>query len=132
MQTALIVVAIVAIVLVALAIADFLRKLGKTTEDVSRFLKVTEEELTSTAGEVRTALGSVDRLVKDVAETAERIDRLTCDVERLVEGVQVASAAAKAVKSSTAGLVSVYEGFKQGMRTLRGSKETNKEGTFDE
>lgn len=132
MQTALIVVAIVAIIFVVMVIADFLRKLGKTTEDVSHFLKVTEEELTSTAHDVRATLSDVDRLISDVADTTGRINRLTCEIERLVEGAQVASAAAKAVKSSTAGLVSVYEGFKQGIRTLWGSKETNKEGTFDE
>ena len=132
MQTALIVVAIVGILFVALAIADFLRKIGKASEDVSHFLKVTEEELTTTAAEVRNTLTSVDRLVTDVAQTAERVDRLTCEAERLVQGAQVATAAAKAVKSSTAGLFSVYEGVKQGIRALWGSKETNKEGTFDE
>lgn len=132
MQTALIVVAIVGILFVALAIADFLRKIGKASEDVSHFLKVTEEELTTTAAEVRNTLTSVDRLVTDVAQTAERVDRLTCEAERFVEGAQVATAAAKAVKSSTAGLFSVYEGVKQGIRALWGSKETNKEGTSNE
>ena len=132
MQTALIIVGIVAIVFVALAIADLLRKVGKASEDLSHFLKVTEEELSSTAAEIRTALGSVDHLVTDVAETAERIDRLACEAERLVGGAQVATAAARAVRSSTAGLSSVYEGVKQGIRALWGSKEINKEGTFDE
>ena len=132
MQTALIIVGIMAIVFVALAIADLLRKVGRVTEDLSHFLKVTEEELTATAKEVRDTLSDVDHLVTDVTETAERIGRLSGEVERIVDGVQIASSAAKAVKSSTAGLSSVYEGVKQGIRALWGSKETNKEGTFDE
>lgn len=132
MQTALIVVAIVGILVIAGSIADFLRKIGRASEDLSHFLKVTEEELTATATEVRNTLTSVDRLVTDVAETAERIDRLTCEAERLVEGARMASAAARAVKSSTAGVVSVYEGIRQGIKTLWGSKEINKEGTYDE
>ena len=132
MQTALYVVAIVGILVIAGAVADFLRKAGRTTEDLSHFLKATEEELTRTAAEIRNTLTSVDHLVTDVTETAERVSRLSGEVERLVEGVQVASAAARAVKSSTAGLSSVYEGVKQGIRALWGAKETNKEGTFDE
>jgi len=132
MQTALIVVAIIGILVIAGSIAGFLRKVGRTTEDLSHLLKVTEEELTATTAEVRNALGSVDHLISDVTQTTERISRLSREIERLVEGVQVASAAASAVKSSTAGLSSVYEGVKQGIKTLWGSKETNKEGTFDE
>jgi len=132
MQTALIVVAIVAIIFVALAIADLLRKIGKASEDLSHFLKVTEEELSTTAHDVRATLNDADRLISDLADTSGRINRLTGEIERLAEGAQVASAAAKAVKSSTAGLFSVYEGVKQGIKALLGSKETNKEGMFDE
>jgi len=40
--------------------------------------------------------------------------------------------AGKIAQSSASGLVSVYEGLKQGIRTLRGSQKAAKGGSSDE
>ena len=139
MQTALYVVGIAGIavfvaafVVVVAGVLREIRKIGQMSEDLSHFLKTAEEELSSTTRDARTALDDIDQLVVRVTETVGRIDKLAAGTERLVEGAHIAGAAAKAMRSSTAGLVSVYEGVKQGIRTLRGSQETNKEVTTDE
>ncbi len=139
MQTALQVVATIAIIVVAVGFIALVRgvlgglgKIVKTSEDASHFLRIAEEELAGTASEVRSAVSDVDRLVLKATETVERIDNVAEIGERLMDGAFVASSVAKTVKSSTATLISVYEGVKQGIRILRGSQETKKGGTSNE
>ena len=139
MQTVLFVVLSIAAIVVAAAFAVLVsgilreaRRIGRTCEDVSEFLKRTEEELTSTARDARTALGDIDQLLVKTTETVSHIEKVSEEAERLLSGAHMASAAAKAVQSSKAGVFSVYEGVKQGIRTLWGLQETNKEGTSDE
>lgn len=139
MQTALFVVGIVGIVvfvgafvILVWGVLRELRKIGQTTQDVSRFLATAEEELTSTTQDIRTALNDADKLTVDLAKTVERVDSIAEGVERIIEGTYVATAAVRAVKSSTGGLISVYEGIKQGIMTLCGSQESKKEGITDE
>jgi len=108
------------------------RKLGRTAEDLSSFLKTTEQELASTTENLRHAVLDVDRLVTEITCTVSKVERAASGIERIVEGVQAAAAATKIVRSSTGGLVSVYEGVKQGIKSLRGLQETDKEGTENE
>jgi uncharacterized protein YoxC len=126
-QTALLVVAILGIVafvgsfvILVLGILREIRKIGQATETVSETLDAVKEELTATAQDARVALQDVDRLTLQVTSTAERVDRVTEVIEHLVDGAHAASAAAKAMRSSTAGIAGVLEGIKQGIRTLYG------------
>ena len=96
-------------------------KVGQVSDDLSHFLKVTEDELVPTTRDARSALGGIDKLVVQITETVERVDNVAAGAERLLDASQVASAATSAVKSSAAGILSVYEGVKQGIKTLRGS-----------
>lgn len=139
MQTALLVVGIIAIALVALAIVVLvggvlreIRKIGKASEDLSRLLKTAEESCAELTRDTHTTLNDADKLIVEITDTVEHIDKVAEGTERLLNGALVVSTAAKAIKTSTAGLVSVLEGVKQGIKTLRGSEETNEEGTSDE
>lgn len=114
------------------AIVRELQKIGRTSEDLSRFLKATEDELLPTIRNARSTVSDVDRLVAGVTETVERIDRIATGAERLFDGTYVGSTAAQAMKSASARLLSVYKGVKQGIKALRGSKDTHKGGIVDE
>ena len=105
------------------------RKVGQTCEDLSHLMKTTEDELAQTTQHARTALADVDRLVIEVTDTVRHVDKAAYGLERIVSTVESATSALKLVKSSTGGLVSVYEGVKQGIKALRGANETDKEGT---
>lgn len=105
------------------------RKLGRTAEDLSRLMNTTEDELTQTTQHARNALLDVDRLVVELTETVRHVDNAAAGIERVVDTVETAASALKMVKSSTDGILSVYEGVKQGIRSFRGPRETEKEGT---
>ena len=139
METALLIVRLAAIVLITLAFIALVvgalrvqKKIGQASEDLSRFLKTADESCVGLTSDTRTTLNDIDRLVVGVANTAERIDKLAEGTEHLVNGAHIAYTAARALKSSTAGLVSVLEGVKQGINTLCGSQESDKGGTSDE
>jgi uncharacterized protein YoxC len=105
------------------------RKIGQTCEDLSSLMKTTEEELARTTEQTRIAMADVDRLVVEVTDAVKHVDNAANGIERIVETVESATSALHLVKSSTGGLVSVYEGVKQGIRALWGAHETDKEGT---
>lgn len=109
-----------------------MRAMGKAAEDLSHFLKVTEDEIAKTAVEVRTTLKDTDRLISTASDTVERVDNVVVEAERLLELAQAVSAATKAIRTSTVGLSSVYEGVKQGIRALYGHPESEKGGTQNE
>jgi len=138
-QTILILVGILAIIAIAGSVVWLssgamreLRKFGQTAEDVSHFLEVAEEEITNTTKEARSALSDVDRLVTTLGDTVERVDKVAAEVQRLMDIGVVATSTIRAVKSSTAGFASVYEGVKQGIKALYGSQQIHKGGTNDE
>lgn len=128
MEKALFVVAIVGIsvfvvsfVALVLGILRQMRKIGEATESLSSAVKALERELTLTAHDARMALHNIDRLAEQATETVEHVDSVALRIDRIIGGTSTAVAATKAVKSSTAALVSVYEAFKRGIKSLRGS-----------
>lgn len=139
LQAVLLIAASIALVVIAAAFAVLVRgalrelqKIGQASEDLSSFLKATEDELAPTIRNARSAVSNIDRLIASVTETAEKIDRIAGGAERLFDGTYVGSTAARAVKSASAGLLSVYEGVRQGIRTLRGPNDTDKGGKTNE
>lgn len=130
----LIVLMSVAILLLAGAfftLATAVGKIGRLSESISELTSTINDEVVPTAREARNALAGVNDLTGKLGETADRINRVAADVERVLEGSYVAEVAGKAIKSSASGLLSVYEGLKQGIRTLRESKESVKGGSSD-
>lgn len=118
------------IAFVVLAIA--LGRIGRLSDEISRLARTIDEEVGPTARDIRLAVNSVDKLVSRAAETMERIDRVAKEVERLLDVAYVADVAEKVAKTSVSGILSVYEGVKQGIRTLRGTRATAKEVSGNE
>jgi uncharacterized protein YoxC len=126
----------IAVLVIAVALAVLVsgilreaRKVGQACEDLSHLMKTTGDELAQTTQVTRTALADVDRLVVEVTDAVKHVDNAANGIERIVETVESATSALHLVKSSTGGLVSVYEGVKQGIKALWGAHETDKEGT---
>ena len=139
MLTVLLAVASIAVIVVTIAFVALVQgalrqagKIGQASEDLSHLLRVAEEELIGIRRDARSTLDEIDRLAGKLTDTVERIGKAAAGAQRLLDGVYVVSTAAKAVKSSTAGLLGVYEGVKQGIRILRGSQRTDKGGISDE
>lgn len=136
LQAILLVVSTIAIVVIAWAavvltqgVLREARKIGQATEDISRLLKATEDELVPTIRDARTAVNDADRLIVCATETVHRVDRLTGGAEDLLEGSIAGLAANRTVRSASATLLSVYEGVRQGIKILRGSSaETHHQG----
>lgn len=98
-----------------------LRKVGRATDELSELINTINTEIVPIAKSTTATLEEVDHLIADVTQTVGLVNRVAGGAERLMETAHVASAATQAVKSSTAGIISVYEGVKQGIKTLRGS-----------
>ena len=129
---ALAVAALVIAVAVAVLVSGLLRelkKVGRTCEDLSQFLNTTEQEIASTTEVVRQTVTDLDGVVAGVSRTVEKVESAVTGIEQIVQRAQAASSVARMVRSSTGGFASVYEGFKQGIRTLCGTQDSDKEGT---
>lgn len=126
MQATLLIVGIIAIASVAGAIVILvmgtlreMRKIGQASEDLSRFLKTAEESCAELSRDTHVTINDIDKLITGITETVERVDNIAEGTERLLNTAQVASTAIKSIKLSSAGLISVLEGVKQGIKTLR-------------
>jgi hypothetical protein len=125
-QISLFVVAIVAIVVATVTLVIFCRrmllearKVGRAAEDVSRFAQTADREITQFTQSAGVTLSNVDELAASASRAVERLDGVVESAERLIDVGQIALTATKAARSSTAAAVSVYEGIKQGIKTLR-------------
>lgn len=138
MQTVFLIIASIAIIVITIAIVILVRgvlpeikKIGKASEDLSRVADTLEHEITPAIKDIRETVTNTDILVKNTTQTICRIDRITESVDQLIHSTFIASTANKAIKSSTAGIISVYEGLRKGIKTLRDPNE-NKEVVKDE
>ncbi|MGB9588335.1 MAG: DUF948 domain-containing protein [Armatimonadota bacterium] len=122
----------VAFVLLVRGILRQVARIAQTLDEVSRFLRTAEQDLSAAARDIRVAAQGISKLASTSTSAAERIDSVAKSIQRLVDGAEIAAVAAKTLRSSTAGITSVYEGVKQGIRTLCGFRETEKGGTSNE
>jgi methyl-accepting chemotaxis protein len=119
--SAAVVVITVIVIFVARALLREMHKVGRVSDEMSDLMRKVNDEVLPVTKNVSTALGDIDNLVVQVTKTAERIDRVAGGAERLLDTAHVASAATKAASSAAAEVISVYEGVKRGIKTLRGS-----------
>ncbi|MDH7480366.1 MAG: DUF948 domain-containing protein [Armatimonadota bacterium] len=116
----------IALFLLAVAfiiLATMAGRIGKLSEEITKFVRDAREEFIPVAAEARSALANIDKLTNRAADIAERVSRVAEKAECLLDGAYVAEVAGRVVKSSASSLLSVYEGIKQGIKTLRKSKE---------
>lgn len=125
----------IALLLLAVAfvvLAVMVGKIGRLSVEITKFVEDAREELIPAAAEARSTLANINKLTNRTAEIAECVGRVAEKAECLLDGAYVAEVAGKVVKSSASSLLSVYEGIKQGIKTLRGSKEKNEGGARNE
>lgn len=117
---AILAVAIYVVILIRSAL-EVLQKAGRSVDEITKLTKTLNEEIVPITRNAASTLESADQLIEEVQQTVNLVNRVAGGAERLVETARMATAASHAVKSSTAGIISVYEGVKQGIKTLRGS-----------
>lgn len=117
---AILAVAIAFVVLVRSAL-QVLKKVGRTVDDLSELTSTLNREVVPITQNAASTLEDANKLIREVNQTVELVNRVAGGADRLIETARMATAASQAVKTSTAGLISVYEGVKQGIKTLRGS-----------
>lgn len=123
--------ATIAIVVLTAAILVFvqravveMRKVGKSADELSRFLLSTGEDIANTTEEARNVLDGSARLVASATETVEHVKCVAKRLERAADLVHVASTATKAVCSSTTSLGAICEGIKQAVKVLVSHEQT--------
>lgn len=131
MQTAFLIIASISVIIVTIAFVLLvkgvlceIRKIGKASEDLSKAADSLEHDIAPAIKDIRATVSSTDVLVKNTTQTISRIDRIADSVDQLIHNTYITTTAAKALKSSTAGIISVYEGVRKGIKSLRDSKET--------
>jgi uncharacterized protein YoxC len=116
-----IIVITVMVVAVGRSMMSEMRKVGQATDQLNGVLQRVNEEILPLAQNASKTISDMDVLVVNATGTAERINRLAASVESLLDTSNVATTATKVAKSTAAELISVYEGVKRGIKTLRGS-----------
>jgi len=98
-----------------------LENLGRTSTEMSELIRKVDKEIMPLTQSASAAIDDIDALVVQVTKTAKKIDKVAGGAERLLDTAHVASAATKAASSAAAEVISVYEGVKRGIKSLRGS-----------
>ncbi len=136
MTTGLLVACIVllSIILVMLvgAFVLFSRQIAKTARSLDETLKSVRDNIVPLTDDIRQLATDADGLVAQTRVQVERIDRITGQIERILEGRAVTDAAGRVVTSSRATVASVLEAVKQGLRALRSARDESKEESTDE
>lgn len=121
---------VVIVLVVGLAVVS--RRIGRAAGEMEETLRVMREEVLPLSGDLRQVLVNVDGLARSTREAVERVDRVAEAVGHLVEGRAAVGAASRAVESSRVTVVSLLEGIKQGLKTLRWARNESKEEPDDE
>ena len=117
---AILAIAIAFIVLVRSAL-QVLQKAGRAADRIATLTETLNREIIPVSKNAASTLESADKLIEDANLTVQLVNKVAGGADRLIETARMATAATHAVKSTTAGVISVYEGVKQGIKTLRGS-----------
>ena len=121
-------------ILIALVagLVTYLRRLNAAVSEIAQTQKTLRERVMPLSDDARQLIADTSGLVRSAREEVDRLIRITESLERLIEGKTVADAAGKAIASSRLVLVSLLEGLKQGLKTLRRSEAKPKEEPTDE
>jgi len=130
--TGLLVVVVVTLVVFAVGIVVYVRRLDDAVAELKLSLKEFRENTGPLCDDIRQVLTNTDGLVTSARGQMQSIARVTESVEHLVEGKTIMDAAGKAVSTSRSTLVSVLQGIKEGLRALRSSKKDSEEVSDNE
>ncbi len=131
MQTGLLTTIIVllsaTLIVLVIGVILYLQRISVALREAAETLKAAREEITPLARDTGALLKRVDDFAREACEVLGRVNHVVAVVERHVEGKSVTDAAAKAVSASRATVVSVLEGLREGLKTLKGSKNESRE-----
>lgn len=113
------------IILMIVGMGICIRRLGGTAREMEDTLRTVREEVLPLAADLKRVLGNADTVFDSAQAEVERVSRITESIEHLVGGKTVVDAAGKAASTSKATVVSVLEGLRQGLKTLRGKRESD-------
>ncbi|MEN6357523.1 MAG: hypothetical protein ABFD83_10635 [Armatimonadota bacterium] len=117
----------VILILLVVGLAVYFRRLAGATRELEATLKVFREEITELAEEAGRVLRHTNELVIAARMQVDHVGRAAQSVEDLVEGKTIVGAAERAVSSSRTTLISVMQGIKEGIKTLRSAKQSKEE-----
>lgn len=131
MQTAFLIIASIAVIVITIAfiylargVLREIKKIGDASENLSRVANSLEHDIIPTINDIRATVSNTDILVKNTTQTICRIEKIADSIDNIIHNTYITTTAAKALKSSTASIIGVYEGVRKGIKTLRGSNET--------
>jgi len=101
-------------------VSGLLREANKIAQEWTKLAKTVNDDLVPAVTKAASTMSDAGELLAQVSRTVDRVDRVAAVGERLMDSAHVATAATKAVKSTATELISVYEGVKQGIKSLRG------------
>lgn len=119
------------LILLIVGIVLYLRQIGRAVRDIEAVAKTIRHDLPPLSGEAHQVLAGAKDLVDTARDEVDRISRISRHVENLVEGRTVVDVANKAVTTSKTTIVSVIEGIKQGLKTIKTEKKKTKESSND-
>ncbi|MHB9035948.1 MAG: DUF948 domain-containing protein [Armatimonadota bacterium] len=125
---------LVSVTLITLVVGLVLhfRRLNSAVRELETTLRVARDEIVPLVEDTRRVLRHTNELVLGARAQVDRVGHVVESVENLVEGKTIVGAAERAVSSSRTTLISVLQGMKEGLKTLRGAAKQSKEESDDE
>lgn len=124
------------LIVLVIGLLMYIRRLNAAVCEIQATLAAVRENVLPLAADARRLVGDADGLVVSAWEQIKRIRRLADMVEELLDGKTISRAAGAAVSTSRTTLISVVEGIKQGIHTLRvgrgGHEESNASSENDD
>jgi uncharacterized protein YoxC len=117
----------VTLIVLIVGLMLYLRRVNSAVRELEDTLKVMRDEIVPLVEDTRRVLRHTNELVLGARVQVDRVGRVAESVENLVEGKTIVGAAEKAVSSSRTTLLSVLNGVKEGLKSLRGAKEQSED-----
>lgn len=128
----------VTLITLIIGMAVYLRRLSAATQEVAtaardaaESFRAARDAMVPLANDTRLAVANLDELVSRARAQVETVERVTGLVERVMEGRTITDAAGKAVSTSRSTLLAALEGLKEGLKSLRRSKQGTEEERTD-
>ncbi|MFQ3548826.1 MAG: DUF948 domain-containing protein [Armatimonadota bacterium] len=129
-----------------IAFVFYIKKLNKILSSIENDIKVVRIHIEDISSEVRSVISNANNFVSEARIQLKNVDIIADDakisinnlskiltkIETILDLGLVTGAAAKAVSSSAGTVKLLFEGIKEGIKTLKTKKEINLEDNKDE
>jgi uncharacterized protein YoxC len=136
METGLLVAVIVllsvTLTVLVVGLLVYIGRLNRAVDEGAGALKSVRETVVPVAGDLRRLIEDTDELVRDTRKQVEAVGNVVGTAQRLVDGKPIMDAASRAAASSRSTLVSVLEGIREGLKSLRSARKEKEEESDNE